>query len=270
MDQKSESTSMHGRLAWIISAWYLFVLWSWSTPLYGRNEELFAVTLVIMMSGVFLAVASFARFLYELRKSALRQSPLDNDFIVRVLIDLGALTMLSRFSVSMTRLTEGFDEDAVLLLVSGVIMLTLIYGVIRVVLGVSSIRVYLSARWRAVTVIVLALAIAGAWHDVVRGVYLGLAAMGLKHWADIPQGMALHALWYDGYVFSLALLAVSLIMLSASLGQFRMIYSDIAGLVAGAAAGIRKPQRSHKPKVAERATEAAAVRPTRVAVKARR
>jgi hypothetical protein len=271
MDQKSESASMQGRLAWIISIWYLFVLWSWSAPLYGRNEELFVVSLVIMLSGVFLAVLSFARFLYELRNSAVRQTPPDNDFIARVLIDLGALTLLSKFSATMNRLADGFDDDAVLLLVSGVIVLTLLYGVIRVVLGIASIRGYLAARWQAVAVVLLSLAVAGAWHDIVRAVHLALAGMGLKQWTEtIPQDMALQTLWYDGYVFSLALFALFLVMLAASLRQFRMIYADASRLVATAAATGKNSRAPQKPKVAERAgTDAVSVKPTRVAVKRR-
>jgi hypothetical protein len=271
MDQKSEGASMQGRLAWIISVWYLFVLWSWSTPLYSRNEELFVVSLVIMLSGVFLAVVSFARFLYELRKSAIRQIPPDNDFIARVLIDLGALTLLSRFSATMNRLAEGFDDDAVLLLVSGVIILTLLYGIIRVVLGISSIRGYLAARWQAAAVVLLALVIAGVRHDIVRAVHLALAGMGVQGWADaIPQNMALQALWYDGYVFSLVLLLLFLILLSASLSQFRMIYADTARLIAAAMVAGKNPRPSQKSKAAERASaDAVAVKPVRVAVKRR-
>ncbi len=253
MDQKSESASTQGRLTWIISVWYLFVLWSWSAPLYSRNEELFVVSLVIMLSGVFLAVVSFARFLYELRKSAARQSPPDTDFIARVLIDLGALTLLSRFSATMNRLAEGFDDDAVLLLVSGVIVLTLLYGVIRVVLGISSIRAYLAARWQAVAVVLLALAIAGAWHDLVRALHLALAGMGMDRWAEgMPRDMALQALWYDGYVFSLALLALFFVLLGASLRQFRMIYSDMVKLVTVTAAVGKTPRSPQKSKAVER------------------
>jgi hypothetical protein len=264
MDQKLESGAMHGRLVWIISAWYLFVFWSWSVPLYGRNEELFAVSLVIMLSGFFLAIVSFTRFLYELRKSALRQSLPDNDFIVRVLIDLGALTMLSRFSMTMNRISESFDNDAVLLLVAGVIMLTLLYGVIRVLIGVSSIRSYLGMRWRAVTAIMLAVVVAGAWYDVLRALHLAMAAIGVAPWADaIPQKMALNALWYDGYVFSLVLLTLFLFILGTSFGQFRMIYADMGKFIAGVMAGLKKPQP--KSKVSDRvvSSSVAAVRPAR-------
>lgn len=273
MDQKSESVSVHGRLTWMIATWYLFVLWSWSVPLYGRNEELFAISLVIMMSGIVLAVVSFARFLYELRRSAQRQSLPDNDFFIRVLIDLGALTVLSRFSVTMNRVAEGFDEDAVLLLVSGIIMLTLIYGVVRVVIGISTIRVYFVARWCAVAVLLLAMVIGGAWHDVLRSVQLAMAVAGVEGAANaIPQSMALNALWYDGYVFSLALLTVFLIMLAASWRQFRMIYFDVAGLAAKMTAGLSRPLPAKKPKAPERevaTVEAAAVPRSRAAVKRR-
>jgi hypothetical protein len=265
MDQKSESLSMHGRLAWIISAWYLFVLWSWSVPLYGRNEELFAISLVIMLSGIFLSVISFARFLYELRKSALLQVPPDNDFIIRVLIDLGALTVLSRFSVTMNRLAEGMDSDAVLLLVSGIIVLTLTYGLIRVLIGVGSIRGYLAARWRAAVAAVLALAIISIWPDMLRALYLALAALGVEQMANaMPADMALDALWYDGYFFLLALLAAFLILLATALRQFSMVYADISRLVARLIAALKKPQSSQKPKA-----EPAAIRATRVAVKRR-
>jgi hypothetical protein len=273
MDQKSESASMHGRLAWMISAWYLFVLWSWSVPLYARNEELFAVSVVIMLSGIVLAVISFARFLYELRQSALRQNFPDNDFIIRVLIDLGALTVLSRFSVTMNRIAEDLDDNAVLLLVAGVIMLTVAYGVIRVVIGVSSVRGYFEARWRAAAVLILAIAIAGAWNDVVRSLMLALAALGVEGANAVPQHMALNALWFEGYVFSLALLTVFLIMLAASWRQFRMIGSDLAGLAVRMTGGLRRRPSAKKPKAAERAgngsAEATPVRAARVAVKRR-
>jgi hypothetical protein len=266
MDQKSESMSMQGRLAWIISAWYLFVLWSWSVPLYGRNEELFAISLVIMLSGIFLAVISFARFLYELRKSALQQVPPDNDFIIRVLIDLGALTVLSRFSVTMNRLAEGLDSDAVLLLVTGIIMLTLIYGLVRVLIGVSLIRGYLAARWRAAVATALALAIISTLPDMLRALHLALAAAGVEQAANaMPADMALDALWYDGYSFFLALLAAFLVMLATAWRQFAMVYADIGRLVARLVSGFKKPQSSQKPKVAE----PAAIRSPRVAVKRR-
>ncbi len=266
MDQKSESFSMHGRLAWIISAWYLFVLWSWSVPLYGRNEELFAISLVIMLSGIFLAVISFARFLHELRKSALRQVSPDNDFIIRVLIDLGALTVLSRFSVTMNRLAEGLDSDAVLLLVTGIIVLTLIYGLVRVLIGVASIRGYLAARWRAAVATVLALAVISTWPDVLRSLHLLLAAVGVEQAANAtPADMALDALWYDGYSFLLVLLAAFLVMLTSALSQFAMVYADISQLVARLASGFKKPQSAHKSKV----SEPTAIRPPRVAVKRR-
>lgn len=273
MDQKSEN-AMHGRLVWMIAAWYLFVLWSWSMPLYARNEELFAVSLVIMVSGIVLAVVSFARFLYELRKSAQRQSLLDNDFVIRVLIDLGALTVLSRFSVTMNRVAEGFDNDAVLLLVSGIILLTLMYGLVRVVVGINPVRAYFAARWRAVTVVILALALAGAWHDVVRALLVTAAALGVEGAAnDLPRHTALHKLWHEGYVFSLALLAVFFVMLAASWRQFRLIGSDIAGLAARLNAIQGKQQAPQKSKAAASGgkTEAAApARSVRASVKTRR
>jgi hypothetical protein len=266
MDQKSESVSMQGRLAWIISAWYLFVLWSWSVPLYGRNEELFAISLVIMLSGIFLSVISFARFLYELRQSALLQVPPDNDFIIRVLIDLGALTVLSRFSVTMNRLAEGLDSDAVLLLVTGIIVLTLIYGLVRVLIGVGSIRGYLAARWRAAVTVVLALATVSTWPDMLRALHHALTVMGVEPAANaMPADMALNALWYDGYFLLLALLAALLIMLTTAVHQFAMVYADISRLVARLAAGLKKPRSPQKLKVAE----PAAIRPPRVAVKRR-
>ncbi|HEX5055939.1 MAG TPA: hypothetical protein VFX02_05525 [Gammaproteobacteria bacterium] len=259
MDQKSESGSMHGRLAWMISAWYLFVLWSWSVPLYARNEELFAVSVVIMLSGIVLAVVSFGRFLYELRQSAQRQSPPDSDFIIRVLIDLGALTVLSRFSVTMNRIAEGLDDNAVLLLVAGVIMLTVIYGVIRVVIGVNSVRGYFAARWRAAAAIILALAVAGAWRDVLRSLMLALAALGVEGPNAVPRHMALNALWFEGYVFSLALLAIFLVMLAASWRQFRMIASDLSGLAARMGSALRPRPIPKKSKTAERAGNGNAV-----------
>lgn len=273
MDQKSEN-AMHGRVIWMIAAWYLFVLWSWSVPLYARNEELFAVSLVIMVSGIVLAVISFARFLYELRKSAQRQGPLDNDFIVRVLIDLGALTVLSRFSVTMNRVAEGFDNDAVLLLVSGIILLTLIYGLVRVVIGISPVRAYFAARWRAVTVAILALALAGAWHDVVRALYVTAASLGVEGAAnDLPRHAALHKLWHEGYVFSLALLVVFLVMLAASWRQFRLIGSDMAGFATKFKALQGRRQPPQKSKAAEsvgKAAAAAPARPVRASAKSRR
>lgn len=269
MDQKSES-ALHGRLSWMIAAWYLFVLWSWSVPLYSRSEELFAVSLVIMMSGIVLAVVSFARFLYELRKSAQRQSTPDNDFIVRVLIDLGALTVLSRFSVTMNRVAEGFDQDAVLLLVSGVIILTLVYGLVRVIIGISSVRAYFAARWRAFAVVVLALALAGAWHDVVRALHLAAASLGVEEAANaLPRELALRRLWYEGYVFSLALLAVFLVMLAASWRQFRMIGAETAGLGAKFRAAVtvkrQSPQQSKAVNPEQKIEAAAPARPARAA-----
>jgi hypothetical protein len=275
MDQKSESTWMHGRLAWIISAWYLFVLWSWSAPLYGGNGELFAVSLVIMLSGIVLAVISFSGFLYGLRKSAQRQSLPDNDFIIRVLIDLGALTVLSRFSVTMNRVSEALDADAALLLVAGVIVLTLVYGAVRAVIGISSVRGYFAARWRAVAAILLGLMIAGTWHDLVRALRFLLAGMGIgvQGPADaVARGLTLGVLWYGGYVFSLALLATFLVMLAASFRQFGMIRSDIAGLAARAQAGLKRQPLKKLKKEPGRAANtgiAAAGRPARAAPRRR-
>jgi hypothetical protein len=260
MDQKSEN-AMHGRLAWIIAAWYLFVLWSWAVPLYARNEELFAVSLVIMLSGIVLAVVSFARFLYELRKSAQRQAPPDNDFIVRVLIDLGALTVLSRFSVTMNRVAEGFDGDAVLLLVSGIILLTIIYGLVRVVIGISSVRAYFAARWLAIAAVMLALVIAGAWHDVVRALQVAAASLGLEGVAnDLPRHMALHKLWHEGHVFSLVLAALFLVMLAASWRQFRLIWSDVARFVPGKTGAVDERQSPKKGKTSAQAEKSRRVK----------
>jgi hypothetical protein len=271
MDQKSEN-AMHGRLAWIIAAWYLFVLWSWAVPLYARNEELFAVSLVIMLSGIVLAVVSFARFLYELRKSAQRQAPPDNDFIVRVLIDLGALTVLSRFSVTMNRVAEGFDGDAVLLLVSGIILLTIIYGLVRVVIGISSVRAYFAARWLAIAAVMLALVIAGAWHDVVRALQVAAASLGLEGVAnDLPRHMALHKLWHEGHVFSLVLAALFLVMLAASWRQFRLIWSDVARFIPGKTGAVDERQSPKKVKTSAQAEKATVVPvKSRAATKSRR
>lgn len=265
MDQKTEN-AMLGRLSWMIAAWYLFVLWSWSVPLYARNEELFAVSLVIMVSGIVLAVVSFARFLYELRKSAQRQIPLDNDFVIRVLIDLGALTVLSRFSVTMNRVAEGFDNDAVLLLVSGIILLTLAYGLVRVIIGISPVRAYFAARWRAVVVVVLALALAGAWHDVARALQVAAASLGVAGAAnDLPRQAALHKLWHEGYVFSLALLAVFVVMLAAAWRQFGLIGADMARLAARFKAAQGKLPPPRKPRAEGPGGKAEAAAPARPA-----
>ncbi|HEY3487909.1 MAG TPA: hypothetical protein VGL10_07575 [Gammaproteobacteria bacterium] len=231
MDRKTEVTALPARLTWIIAVWYLFVLWSWSVPLYTRDEQVIAVLSMIILGGIVLSVISFAKFLYN--NFRLTSAAAGNDFIARTLSDLGALTVLARFSVIMGRFNEESDDTA-LMLVAGVILLTVVYGVVRIVIGVSEIRRYLGARWRVVSTILLALAVISAWREILNALNFILFATGITGGHDdfALEENFLDLLWEDGYWFFLLLITAFLAMLISAIRQFRLLLADFSQLAA--------------------------------------